>query len=241
MQTAILKRADLPGLDPDQLITNNVLAYAEKTLGYKHPQRDRDLAKGELSNALRIMDFKPLTQESVERYKSHKLRKHQTSVIWYRFIINTSDVGKWQTCFILVMWLLVAPLSALIFAAVACVLGLPSDLAPVAGLLSLLFTGSIPFILSWYARKRKWKSRTAFWRSIPMKGYSAPIPEIALATAMEVHQRVPKVTFAIEELVVERQKSSPIIDDPFLVAILGNERYYLEVWEEPGYKQERMA
>ena len=67
-------------------------------------------------------------------------------------------------------------------------------------------------------------------------GYEGPVPEFALVTAMELHQRVPDVKFTIEELIVNE-----IPHDPFLVASLNGQKHYVEVWAEPGYKQERLA
>jgi hypothetical protein len=74
------------------------------------------------------------------------------------------------------------------------------------------------------------------WVECDLKRYDEPVPEFALATAVELHQRVPGIEFRIDEFRVEAKSR-----DPFLVAVFKGECYYLEVWDEPGYKQERKA
>lgn len=68
--------------------------------------------------------------------------------------------------------------------------------------------------------------------------YSQQIPEFALQTACDLLEELPGLKFYVEELVVRRKPTK----DPFLVAedAAGN-FHYLEVWNEPGYKQQRIA
>jgi hypothetical protein len=73
----------------------------------------------------------------------------------------------------------------------------------------------------------------AEWEVVCIKGYHLPIPEFALQTAIDVKTACPEVALFIEELRTTK--------DPFLVAKLGGETYYLEVWNEPGFKQERVV
>ena len=74
------------------------------------------------------------------------------------------------------------------------------------------------------------------WVECDLKKNDEPVPEFALATAVELHQRVQGIEFRIDEFRVEAKSR-----DPFLVVVFSGECYYLEVWDEPGYKQERKA
>ena len=73
------------------------------------------------------------------------------------------------------------------------------------------------------------------WNPVPISNYPEPIPEFALQTAVDVKKACPEANFFIEELVVKK------IPDPFLVAELAGEKYYLEVWNEPGFEKVREA
>lgn len=60
--------------------------------------------------------------------------------------------------------------------------------------------------------------------------YRLPVPEFALRKALQVAKAVPDC-----ELYVEFIENVPA-GDPFLVAELGTERYWLEVWDEPKFE-----
>jgi hypothetical protein len=68
-----------------------------------------------------------------------------------------------------------------------------------------------------------------FWQDTPIDRYRKPIPEFVLNKAIQIKRAVPEVTISIEEL-----DENP---DPFLVVNIGyKEKYYIEVWEEPGFE-----
>lgn len=73
------------------------------------------------------------------------------------------------------------------------------------------------------------------WVQIPIDKYPKKIPEFALDTALRVKTAFPDCSIFIEEIDAIK------IIDPFLVVYEGNNFYYLEVWNELSYKQERMA
>lgn len=64
--------------------------------------------------------------------------------------------------------------------------------------------------------------------SSPSSPYSFPIPEFALRKAIQIRKEMPEVNFIVEQLT-----HNP---DPFLVAVLNQERYYIEVWDEPKFE-----
>ena len=77
---------------------------------------------------------------------------------------------------------------------------------------------------------------TKVWRETPLRGYQHDVPRFALGTAQEVKMRCPQAEIMVEELIKDKA-----LKDPFLVTKLGKEKFYLEVWDEPGYEQERMV
>ena len=240
----ILQRSLLPETTPDQLVTKSVLEYAESKLGYKHPERDSKLVTGELAQALRVMGLKPFTPESVAHYKNSKtgmsLRKY-----WERTCEKIN--GFFNDGFGMVLLVITFIVAVVSFIALAFHCLIP------------LFIGQN---LSWSYCFDYWGAyilipilaaiglvcalcpttkTSASWIKVSLNGYSSPVPEFALATAMEIHQRVPHVEIFIDELIVQRTNWPARQEDPFLVAKLYSEEFYVEVWAEPGYKQERMA
>jgi len=67
---------------------------------------------------------------------------------------------------------------------------------------------------------------SSYWGERKLEEYKKPIPEFVINKALQIKEICPGVTFQVEEL--ER--------DPFLAAILGEEKVYIEVWEEPEFE-----
>lgn len=74
------------------------------------------------------------------------------------------------------------------------------------------------------------------WHRNRIQDYSDPIPEFALQTACDMKKEFPDMEFHIDSLVKGRAYK-----DPFLVGYWNHQEFYLEVWNEPDYKQERIA
>jgi hypothetical protein len=70
----------------------------------------------------------------------------------------------------------------------------------------------------------------ARWRKVPLAKYQGSVPEFALSRAIEIKERLPKVEFHVEELVVDKRY------DPFLIATCGRERFYIDVWDEREFE-----
>lgn len=66
------------------------------------------------------------------------------------------------------------------------------------------------------------------WRQTELKKYGEPIPEFVLRKAVQLKETLPEVELFIEQL--EEQK------DPFLFVKLGEEEFYIEVWDEPRFE-----
>lgn len=81
-----------------------------------------------------------------------------------------------------------------------------------------------------------WKSSRSFtfsWSMAPLSGYKGTIPEYVLRKAVQIKKACPDVDFHVEGL-----SRNP---DPFLIASIKTgeyscEAYYIEVWDEPGFK-----
>ena len=69
----------------------------------------------------------------------------------------------------------------------------------------------------------------ASWQHTPLKSYTRPVPEFVLDKAIRIKEAVPDVDFYIQHL------SDPKAD-PFLIAKLGEEIYYIEAWDEPRFE-----
>ncbi|HSX24495.1 MAG TPA: hypothetical protein VLG69_00845, partial [Candidatus Andersenbacteria bacterium] len=81
------------------------------------------------------------------------------------------------------------------------------------------------------------------WKLIPIADCEEPIPAFALQTAIDLKKQFgDKVTFFIEKAEVTREERVIERLDPFLVVSLPDEsQYYLEVWNEPGFRGKRMV
>ena len=77
------------------------------------------------------------------------------------------------------------------------------------------------------------------WRRFNLSGYSKPVPEFALQTAIDTKKAIGGIpySFWVEELTLEEPSSRV---DPFLVLRIDEapwRTYYLEMWNEPHFKR----
>jgi hypothetical protein len=70
----------------------------------------------------------------------------------------------------------------------------------------------------------------AQWHHVGLSDYEKPVPEFVLDKAVRLKEALPEVQFRVHFL------SEPKAD-PFLIAVLGKEIYYLEAWDEPRFEQ----
>lgn len=75
----------------------------------------------------------------------------------------------------------------------------------------------------------QWGFHAAAWQHTAITAYVEPIPEFVLQKAVQIKEHCPEVQFFIHHL------NDPKAD-PFLVAMLGDEVYYVEAWEEPRFE-----
>ena len=77
------------------------------------------------------------------------------------------------------------------------------------------------------SRPKRWT-----WQIEMTRDHGGAIPTFAVQSALAIEKRVPWARFSIEELSRER-----ISRDPFLVVSAGDERHYIEVWDEPKFQE----
>jgi len=88
----------------------------------------------------------------------------------------------------------------------------------------------------------------ATWVATPISKYKKPIPDFVLSKAVQIKEACPEAQFFVDALttrvrrryatyVKPKVSSSTVYDyDPFLVVQLGDERYWIEVWNEPEFE-----
>ena len=74
------------------------------------------------------------------------------------------------------------------------------------------------------------------WQRSDLSDYSETVPEFVLARALEVRKKCNTVQIEVRYLAKDLLESRAPTVDPFLVASVGSVEYYLEVWDEPGFK-----
>jgi hypothetical protein len=85
-------------------------------------------------------------------------------------------------------------------------------------------------------------SLRATWKRTDIDRYKRIVPEFALRKAVMIKEACPDAVIEVDALVIERVRtydshaSSTSDPDPFLVASLGAERYYIEVWDEKKFE-----
>ena len=69
----------------------------------------------------------------------------------------------------------------------------------------------------------------AQWNHTKLSSYKQAIPEFVIRKAVQIKDAMPEVDFFVQFI------SEPKAD-PFLIAVYGEEMYYIEVWNEPRFE-----
>jgi hypothetical protein len=69
----------------------------------------------------------------------------------------------------------------------------------------------------------------AGWTHTDLTAYERPIPEFVLDKAIRLKEVLPEVRFVIQHMTDPKA-------DPFLVAMLGKEIYFVDAWDEPRFE-----
>lgn len=179
--------------------------------------------KRDLEHTLVSLQIEPYTHESVEKYKLRMKRSVMLRNLPSRVLADVPEVCGPCGVIALVVWAVIASV---------CVTFNLVAIAWWFGVIGIVATCSIGIAigigtLSDYG----WiKVRELHWRSNDITWILNEIPEFVLQTAVDVQTRCPGAYLYVEEAIVANR-----VVDPFLVAQVNGEKYYLEVWNEPGF------
>jgi hypothetical protein len=179
---------------------------------------------GALMHTLRMLEIQPLVQSSVTRYQLQK-----------------ATPGTWSGHREGVAWLL---LWAII------VLAVIPEIMPFTGKdfepglpgisVIILCVGSIPiFIRSMFLfwdKDARGHRLTRTWESVPLNQYHGNVPEFALSKAVQIKRALPACSIGVEYLAESEKKIVRPLRDPFLFVSLGDEKHYIDVWDEKEYE-----
>lgn len=220
MSTIQLVRERIPQIE-DHIFQDDLADRAAKLLGYER-LRDEDSSKGiDIMSVLSELDIAPFEFRSVQKYKIQKAKS--IGIYNKRFLQAIEALG-------------VALVGVAIFSILTTLTAMTSD-----GVSWTVI--SVPFMIAVLSMViattlargiNEDKRKIGKWKLVPLKGATERVPEFALETACQIKERIPSAEFYLDTLVCEEVQY-----DPFLVLRLNNTDYYLEVWDEPGFKQER--
>jgi hypothetical protein len=77
------------------------------------------------------------------------------------------------------------------------------------------------------------------WRKYRIQQFFDPIPEFAIQTAVDIKKSFSNSSISCELYIDRLEKGRGPWKDPFLIAEIDGQEYYVEVWNEPDYKVER--
>lgn len=215
-----------------ELVSFDELAVkAAKFLGYRQLKDQlsdlKESAQNRLSlkSAIHALDLKVYSVASVDEYKNEMVgRATPTTTKVVEVVLS------------LILCLFGIALVAFVMGLIACVgcglftAGVPFWLK--ASTVAALIVAAVTFLTFGFSSDT---AVYAEWVSIPIKDYTEAIPEFALQTAVDLKEKCSEAEFFIEEL---QLKKRPL--DPFLVVCdASGNKYYLEVWNEPGFTQKR--
>lgn len=220
--------------DQRELIKNQsstVQVKARNMLGYSGPVPNigsftRESSLYELESVMKACDDTgcryPFTHESVIAYMDEMTKMHPVT---YAFLRSENAIRNLFT-FALSAGVVTGLVISLINRYnVVDALGTMA----VSIIFGVLITGFVACVVETFIDNRKWVHQ-------PLKGYTDQVPEFALQTAVDLR---PALGAGFEFGVCELTH----VPDPFLTMKSSSTGriYYLEVWNEPNYKQERYA
>lgn len=204
---------------------------AEKLLGYKGPAdigKAKEKFEKQVKEVFDGLGLRPFTRASVEAYK--------TKAAWSGW----SKKHGWQA-------------AACGIAGAAGIAGFATSIAldhwaivPLLPVSAILIAGAI-------ANAKRFVGPTWQWRIAALGGgwndvYTGRVPEFALQTAVDLKKACNKAGMKADFYVEFMQEKALRHPDPFLAVVVSDEfaptrlrtdLLYIEVWNEPKYKQER--
>jgi len=190
---------------------------AEAILGYKGLQQAQ--GKRQMMQVLQTANARPFTDESVAKYMQQVYKMTYPKVYWLQKRLTDGAMALVMIttafCFgpALLFWFMssVTWVPALIFSVIF-----------VAGFATMLSTESKSFGL-----------QPGQWQTADLKGYTQPVPEFVLQTALDVKRGLPEAEFTVHNFVQMRR-----VLDPFLQVTYQGNRAFIAVWDEPKFELE---
>ena len=218
-----ISRADA-GPDP----RTELAKQANSLLGYKR-LASVAIEKNTLANALIKLDIAPLNRVSVEQYKAKKAKPGMWSDVRIGLCVAPVALGLLGACgFLTYLCNSPSPKSpgwnALYMLGAFATAGLA--VASIVVAVAYLFDGNHDGA----------HRATREWQTTLLSGYDGAVPEFVLSKAVEIKQECPQVSFSVEQLYETEQRIERRDPDPFLVAHLGKESFYIDVWDEKEYE-----
>ncbi len=236
MTSGTLVRQGVPDVEvggqPDIYGLKQLATEAEERFGYTYLKEkvDKDDVENGHSARMRFLaeiDTLPFTEKSVRDYKAKKV-KEDTPLIVRWFGAETTDriAGVYFLLLCLFAFVLLIANAAGYFGQ-STLSGLRT-MSLLNGVFISLVVVLMVMVVQWDGPREP-----SYWNRKDLRGYEAPIPEFALACALEVEKKFPGGYFYVEEFI------SGVRLDPFLVWKINGSEYHLHVWNEADFKGER--
>lgn len=181
-----------------------------------------------LVKALRRLDIMPFTQKSVARYKKKVAWK--ATRIRERIVLILGFVGLGLLATALLSFIVGLSLFWTIGSTIMLKVGTVTIIG--ALLCGVTFGISMENMTRW----------EAVWNEHSLEYYTGQVPEFALQSALDLKRECSfsdvKLYFEIDEMTMQRK---PRLDPFLIVYVSGGPKHYIEVWNEPKYKQERVV
>lgn len=215
---ATLKRVNL-NLDEAMIDSRRELLNeaSEVLLGHT---KDRPQAT-DLLVALKRLDFRPLESESVRKYKASKQKTWKSYELGDRLFQ--------------ILWVICTSLFLICVGDMIRTKSTPQ----IEGVLSFV-TGLCIVYLSMYLCDVDPTIHTRSWHSTSLESYGIEnIPDFVIAKAVELKKMAPGVSFNVEYLseILTRHEPARFSNDPFLVANMGSDSVFLDVWDEKDFER----
>jgi hypothetical protein len=199
-------------------------AQVGERLGYTN-LANTEVADEQLKRCLAELEIQPFTAESVTKYKAQAVAEFEAAAV-KRGEGELSDTSlRWFAASV------ICGLALLLATALASpFVGNPAAFLVFVG--AFVVAGALAMVGLLIPREAPYR-----WYLRQLERYEGPVPEFALQTALDIKKRLPEARFWVDEL----RRNAPT-DEPFLsVSLHDSGRYYLEVWNEPGFTQKRIA
>jgi hypothetical protein len=249
----LLVRGDVETMDAQKFVQEarlNLAQQAKDLLKYQYLESDLSSKRAKLlaakenakkaAEAFQQVGIQPYTNDSAEEYKRAKIRKLSRKY-WLRNFANskTGDTTMSNGGVIgVVSLVLVLGLAMGVFCFA------PPEHWVQAGriIVPVLFLLSPVGLFTWWGlalvRSRTLRTRYCFeWYHTAVEDYSQLIPDFALAHAVALKQVLPDARFGVNWLRQEDVYHPRLaIVDPFLTMVVGENCYYVDVWDEKDFE-----